>query len=189
MVGDMEMTNYLENIDLLKKLQPILDGLGVKPDRIVQKYSKHFLDYCEAVNKESLETWGETSIPRTARYGELEDSKFIDSPHEINCQYRFKTDHNIESYYYQYRSDTLENVLPVELWAYDDIELGYTDDLRNTEKGDRFYAFVNQGSFINLFMDAMTSRGQPKLEALAELIILLHENGIELKRGGRCLEL
>ena len=112
------MTNYLENISLLKQLEPIMKRLGVKEDSYL----------------------------------------FVDL---------FKT----------YRSDTLENVLPDWCWDCEIEDFCFTFSFPiGVDKPVR-------GVIQELREEILFKRGQPKLEALAELILLLHKNGIELKRG------
>ena len=123
------MTKYLEKIDLLKKLQPILDGLGVEED-------SYLIDTTKVTTGDSVANVVKQCVKA-----------------------KVKT----------YRSDTLENVLP---------EVCYTG------KGyfpDEQWILIED--IYHKAQDTFKKRGQPKLEALAELIILLHENGIELERG------
>ena len=134
------MTNYLENISLLKQLEPIMKRLGVEAD-------KYYNGSLELEGDYEYWIW------------------FIqDEP---------LTNYNKSVYqsYKTYRSDTLENVLPDWCWHnIPDIIYG------ENSKYDAEFCEI----YVDLLHDGVKGdkRGQPKLEALAKLVILLDENGL-----------
>jgi hypothetical protein len=114
------MTNYLENIDLLKQLEPIMDRLGVEAD------------YCIGY----------------ANPGEI----ICDTDPPIYPR-KIKT----------YRSDTLENVLP---------------DLNKFFDHTKYNLFYISKLITERERVLIMQYGQPKLEALAQLVILLDGEGL-----------
>ena len=127
MVGVLEMTNYLENIDLLKQLKPIMERLGVRYDDIIRVADPNLI------------------------YKDL------------------KT----------YRSDTLENVLPEWCWNCE------IEDFCFTFKFPHIADLFLPGVIQEFREEVHGKRGQPKLEALAKLVILLDGEGLLERRNER----
>jgi len=135
------MTNYLENIDLLKQLEPIMERLGVEAD------------------------------------GYMIAMRIGDKTHTViyDCLYDLEVDSGDIDYAFKlYRSDTLENVLPE--WLYDR-GLYLVGFLKMYSLSDEICEDI-----ANKIRDTMPQlqglRGQPKLEALAQLVILLDGEGL-----------
>lgn len=142
---------YLKNIELCKQLEPIMKRLGVEEDRYLHLYKEQVC----GIPKGSIR---------------IKD-------HEILTE-------AIEEYP-TWRSDSMGAALPewvarvIRVWAIDQDYL-FVGALCNAipDFKDRKGAKLLKAGIKKLFEDLITSRGQPKLEALANLIILLDSEGL-----------
>lgn len=151
------MPNYLQDIERLKKLNPILDELGVSADG--------YMTVIQIRNEVH--------------------TKIYDSLYDLEV-----SGDNVDKAFKLRRSDTLEDVLPDFIFE-DDFQLPTQEFIPLT--GESPVSPIRQyAKRLNLCVDtvahirglwnrAKRTRGEEESNALADLIILLHENNIELK--------
>jgi hypothetical protein len=167
------MTNYLENIELLKQLEPILERLGVEEDGYVPFFilstdfetgkESSFIEKPFVLVKEIFaEKDGLVTIEPIfgQKYCKLQKL----------CQDTAKPFFQIQK---TYRSDTLENVLPEWCFSVDTRNSFLMEALSIKQIQDGLLIEIHD--LANLFQ---VTRGQPKLEALAKLVILLDGKGL-----------